>query len=84
MSFRRNPTAVDINGVAQGLEGVKGDPHRQQNMKNRGIIVDIKNLQHLGDGLAQEIEILVKKQDAQVAHQAEPQVFSSPLLLGKH
>ena len=75
VALRLRFAVVDIRDVAEGLEGVKGYPHRQKHVKERQVVKDIEGLQRFRGGPAEKIEILEQKQEADIEKNADPQIF---------
>ena len=73
VSFRGNLSPVHINGIAQSLEGVEGDAHRQQHVKGRVVKLKADMDQYGIEAVNGEIEILEEEQNRQVDAKAQPQ-----------
>ena len=71
--FRGDLPPVHIDGIAQGLEGIEGDAHRQQHVKGRVVKLKAQRAQQSIETVNGEVEILEKEQNRQVDAQAHPQ-----------
>ena len=77
--LRGQLSPVDVDGVAEGLEGIKRDAHRQNDVQHGDGPGDGDRPAEGGEGLAEEIEILEEKQQPQIHHQADGQKDPPPL-----
>jgi len=69
--FRLLFAAVDVDGIAQCLEGVEGDAHRQQHFERRqGNPVEVKEELEIR---REEVEIFESEKHAEIADQAHQQ-----------
>ena len=71
--LRRHFPPVDVNGVAECLEGIKGNTHRQDDIQDREGEGDGNGPAQVGQGLAEEIHVFEEEQQAQVHGQAHGQ-----------
>ena len=71
---------VHVDGVAQGLEGVKGDAHRQQHVQQGHVHGKAQIVQPPGEHVRGEVVVLEEEQHPQVQHQAQghPQPALAP------
>ena len=77
MSLRPNLAAVDVDHVAEGLEGVKGDSNRQHQLQRHRVHGNGDGTAEIADGLADEVEVFEHEENAKTTHQGggENQAF---------
>ena len=61
---------VYIHGIAQGLEGVEGNPHRQQHIDARPVQVEAQGHEQGVQAVQGKIKVLEEEKNAQVDNQA--------------
>ena len=66
-----NLAPVHIHGVAEGLEGIEGDAHREQNIHRRDARLHMQKVQSLVQKVNGEVKILEKEEDAKVGDKAQ-------------
>ena len=71
MSGRHFP-AININRIAQCLEGIKADPHRQDEIERMGLHFPTEKSKGLYEVLNKEIRVLEIGKEAEVAQEACP------------
>ncbi len=64
-------TAKDIEGVAEGLEGIEGDADGEDDVKGWGIEGEAELAGEGGKGLDEEAEVFEETEDTEVAGEAE-------------
>jgi len=69
--FRIDLTAIDINGVTQGLKGIKGYAHRQDHVQCKHIRLPSYHGEHDLKVFCKEVEIFKKPKQPQIHHQTE-------------
>src|SRR5690606_17306121 len=69
--FRFFHAAINIDDVAHGFEGVKRNPHGQQDAKSRDRVRQTQAFEKRPGGVVEKVEIFKCKQNAQVDKQAE-------------
>ena len=80
--LRLHLAPVDIDHIAQGLEGIEGDAHRQQNLQRDRVQPDGKDPQQLHHTVREEIEVFEEKQQRQAdAYGGHKNCFPRPRLL---
>jgi hypothetical protein len=67
----RDAPAVDVDGVAEGLERVEGDAHRQHEVEHRRLHRQAHAREAGAHGRHEEVGVLEEAERAQVAHQAQ-------------
>ena len=76
----RSRSPVNIEDIAQGLEGVKGDAHRQDDLQQHRAGLEARSRKQRPGRLDEEAEILEKSQDGETETDAEDQkILASPL-----
>ena len=60
--LRLQPAFVDVQGVAESLEGIKGDAHRQDDVQRRGREGDGERTAQGGKTFAEKIQVFEEKQ----------------------
>ena len=66
-----NLAPVHIHGVAEGLEGIEGDAHREQNIHRRDARLHVQKFQGPVQKVNGEVKILEKEEDAEVGDKAQ-------------
>ena len=69
--LRFHVLAVDIDGVAQGLEGVEGDAHGQEHVQQGHVQAQARGVDRVGQKARGEVVILEEEQHPQVEEEAE-------------
>ena len=77
MRLRLALAAIDIDRIAQGLEGVEGDPHRQQQIEIGNRIADASEAERLAQAVVEQVEVLVEEQDAEARAQPGHEIDAS-------
>ena len=76
----RGHSPVNVEDIAQGLEGVKGDAHRQDDLQQHRAGLEARGREQRPGRLDEEAEILEKSQDGETETDAEDQeITAAPL-----
>ena len=71
--LRLHLAPIHINGVAHGLEGVKGYAHRQNDVQHRCSKGDAHRLTQRRDSLAEKVQVFENEQKPEIYHQIRRQ-----------
>jgi len=80
MTLSGQLAAEDIDDIARGRKGVKGDPDRQHPFEQRHLQRPAQRGAHIHDGARKKVEVFESEQDADIDHQAEDQPGAPPPL----
>ena len=58
--------AIDVDGIAEGLEGVEGDAHREDEVEGEGVGVEATGAEQSREVRGEEVEVFEESEDAQV------------------
>ncbi len=74
----RGQPSVNVEDVAQGLEGVKGDTHRQNDLEEYRIGPQTRGLKERPGRLDEEAEIFEKSENGETEADAEDEEIAAP------
>ena len=74
ITCRRQLLAINIYAIGQGLKGIEGDAHRQDNMQGSGLERYAKGGKGIDKALHKEVEVFEKAQYAQTEKDIRPQI----------
>ena len=82
MPLRLDAAAIDVDDIAEGLEGVKRDAHRQNEIQKPVLHRKAEQPQQPRDGSGEEVEVFIKKQNAQTGGERNDETgLFQPLVL---